>query len=336
MSQQLIGIKNRSVRFYACGGQSTNMLRRYRENQALETAAIRAQEHYSFIDTSIANLQNVAVEETFLVTRPDGGEIDGSGSDRRANAEAIMASLPSILIQHPPADLNVVCFSAAGGSGSVCAPLLLERLLAEGQTVVAVVTGDHSSLKRTTNTISTLQGLEAAVQRLGRPIVIYYKDNDPTKSHSENDIVPQFVMSMLSVLGSGKNAHLDTADIRNMFDFHKVTHHKPCLAMLDVFAREEDLAEVKHAVSYASLLRDSESLVPVVPCDYDKAGVLPESTAPHRSSFYFTVTIDRLSGIFKGLLEKKSLADKQRQVNTHTTSLLGNNTQVSDLGLVFD
>lgn len=332
MSQQLIVPKTRSIRFVACGGTGINILRRHRENQTLENSDIRAQEFFSYIDTSVANLHNVNAEEVFVLK-----DVDGSGKNRPANAAAIKAAIPSIMLQQPACDLNVVIFSAGGGTGSTAGPMILEQLLAEGHAAVAIVIGCHESLKATTNTISTLQGLEIAVQRLGRPIVMHYKENDRNKSNAENDIVPQFVMGMLSVLASGKNAHLDMSDIRNFFDFHKVTHHQPCLAMLDVFAREEDvISEIGHAVTFAALMKDPDSIVPAVQTDYDTVGYLPETTSLHQKSFYFTVTVERLSAVFKTLLEKKAQADKQRQITSSTTSLLGGNIQADDLGLVFD
>lgn len=337
MSQQLIEAQVRNVRFYGCGGTGINILRRYREGKSLEGEAIRANELFSYIDTGIANLHNIVASEAYVVTSSNPDHEDGAGKDRRAWAADIKAALPQIMLAHTPGDLNVVIFGTAGGTGSVAGPLLLEALLAEGYNAVGIAIGNHDSLKATTNTISTLQGLETAVQRLGRPVVIHYKENDPMVTHSQNDIVPQFVMAALSVLSSGRNAHLDRSDVRNFFDYNKVTHHAPALAMLDVYVREDDLtASIEHAITYAALLKSEADLAPRIPNDYDTVGYLPLTPQPQLNSYYFAVTTNRLAEIFRVLIDKRQAADKQKQVGQKSTSLLGGATSANDLGLVLD
>lgn len=331
----LITATTRSVRFYACGGTAVNLLRGYRENQPTDKDVL-AEEKYSYIDTSQANLVNVSLSDTYLLSKPDGSKIDGSGGDRSKNAAIFKKALPDILLNHEPADLNVVIFSAAGGSGSVSGPLLLEKLLSDDKTVVCVVIGSHDSLKRTTNTINTLQGLELVVSRTGRPVVIHYKENDLTKPHSVNNLAPQFVMQTLSMFASGKNAHLDSADVRNLFDYHVVTHHTPGLAMLDVYADAGELVEkVKKPIALAALLRSQEEVVPQVDPDSDTVGYLPAHKTEYKNSFYFVVSTQALGGVFGELNAKRENAAKQKQVQQKATSLLGGNTAADDdTGLV--
>lgn len=315
MTQQLIAPKVRTVRFYACGGAGTNILRAYRENQGLEFGDQRANEKYSFIDTSVANLHNADINETFLLKGADG-----SGSDRRKNGKAIYDLLPEILLQHEPGDFNVVVFSLSGGTGSVAGPLLLERLLREGHSAAAVVAYDSSSLNRITNTLGTMQGLEAAVERIQRPIGMFLAENDSSKSLLENNIVPQFVLSALSILASGKNAHLDSSDVANFFDFNKVTHQKPSLALLEAFVREEDLAKLGSAISFAALLNDRGAVAPAFKCDYNTVGYLPEGnkSAP---AFYYALSAHRLNEVIDGLLELQSRVEKEKKVAAKTLSL---------------
>lgn len=334
---QLIEAQVRTVRIYGCGGTGVNVLRRYRESKNLDADNIRSTEQFTYIDTGIANLLNADTAETYIVKALDPNQEDGAGKNRAAWAKAIKAGLPELLLQHSAGDLNIVLFGTAGGSGSVIGPLLLEQLLADGATAVGVVIGSHDSLKATINTINTLQGLETAVSRLNRPVVIYYQENDPLRTHGENDILPQFVMAALSIFGSGRNAHLDRSDVRNFFDYNKVTHHTPSLAMLDIFARDEDLiSKIPHAITYGALLKSQSDLAPRIPNDYDTVGYLPETVQGNGNSLYYTVTTGGLSEIFKGLLEKKAQAEKQKQVSQKTVSLLGNSTGADDLGLILE
>lgn len=327
--QDILSPKVRSVRFYSAGGTGINLLRRYRENQPLERREIYADERYSYIDTSMANLRNVSLENVFIL---EG--VDGSGSDRRRNAEAIQKAVPSILIAHPPADMNVVIFSASGGTGSVAGPLLLEAILAEGKSAVCLVIGTHESTRQTDNVINTLQGMELAVNRLNRPIIMHYAENDPLKTFGENDIRPQFVMGALSVLCSGRNGHIDSADVANLFDFHRVTHRTPSLAIIDVFAREEDLKDRSQALGYISLLKTEDEVAPRIAVEYSKTGYLPTTTEP-RNSFYYLVCTERLNKVFATLQDRKKQSAMQKRVTNTTSSLIDDGAKVDSTGLVF-
>jgi len=327
----LIAARTRTLRFIACGGTAINLLRNYRDNKPKDSDAL-SEEHYSYVDTSIANLKGVSNDEVYLLQG-----VDGSGSDRPKNAKAIKTALPEIMVKHGAADFNIVIFSAAGGTGSVAGPMILEHLLGDKKNAIAIVIGSHDSLKRTTNTIGTLQGLEAAVARLGRPIVMHYKENELDKPHAVNNRGPQFVMQTVSMLTSGKNDHLDSADVNNLFNFHTVTHHAPSLAMLNVYANAEQLTEkVKAPIAFAALVRDSEEVVPQLGPDYDTVGYLPSSKTAYDNSFYFVVTTDALAGVFTELNSKRENATKQQKVQAKTTSLLGGDTKHDeDTGLVF-
>lgn len=331
---ELITHKTRTLRFYAAGGTAINLLRAYIENRPQDLTLL-ADEKYSYIDTSIANLTNVKAEDVY---RLQG--VDGSGKDRPKNAAAIVDALPDILLNHPAADFNIVIFSAAGGTGSVAGPLMLENLLKEGKNACAIVVGSHDSLKATTNTIGTLQGLEGAVGRLERPVVMHYKENDLDQPHSTNNTSLLGVMQTLSMLVSGKNAHLDSADVNNLFNYHTVTHHQPALAMLDVYGEAAPLLEAskaKRPIALAALLRTSEEVVPRINPDYDTVGYLPEGVKPApEHSFYYVVSTTALDGVFTELNSKRDLAEKQKQVTSKPTSLLGKGVEADKKsGLVF-
>lgn len=331
LNADLIKPKTRSIMFYACGGTGINLLRSHREDLVLNVAEQNANEHFAYIDTSFANLHNVSAKDTFTLKG-----LDGSGSNRPKNAEAIMGVLPQILLAHEPKDMNVVLFSASGGSGSVAGPLIMEELLKQGKMAVAIIIGSHETLKRTTNTIGTLTGLEQAVARIGRPIVMFYAENNPAKSIIDNNLVPKFVLGSLNMLGSGRNKALDSADIQNMFDFHLVSHNKPGLAMLDVFTKTEDLQKASaRPIAYISLLTGEDQVGPQVDADYDKTGYLP-ADAGSKNNFFYTVSVDHLSGLFDRLNTLKSTVALQKQNQQATTKLSDAKTVTHATGLVFE
>lgn len=331
----LITTAARTVRYWGCGGTGINMVRAHRDDKPSHPE-LTAVEQFTFVDTSAANLQGVNENDVFRVPGLGNTETDGSGKDRSKNAEAVYASLDAIMLAHKPADLNVVVFNCAGGSGSVAGPLIWERLLSMGKVAVGVVTGGHESLKSTLNTINTLQGLELAVGRIGRPMVMRYDENDPAKTPSENNVFPQFVMSALSILGSGKNAHLDSADVRNLFDYQNVTHHQPALAMLNVYADGEKLVQQSKGGVYClgALLKDRKQVVPQVGPDYDTVGYMSEEDSHYDQSFYFTVGTTGLSNVFKALNERKEHIEQQKRVSARPTSLVSNGVTANASGLV--
>jgi len=311
----LINVRPRTIRFYACGGTAINQLRAYRDNHPGEPR-LHGDEKYSYIDTSFANLDGALMSETFTLK-----EADGSGSDRKKNAARIVGVLPEIMLAHQPADFNVVIFSLSGGTGSVAGPIILKELLAKGHKAVGVTSAAFTSGKKSSNAIDTLTGLELAVASVGRPVVLSYTPNDPNKTDSDNNIKPLFVLQTLAKLASGKNGHLDSSDVANLFDFHTVTNYKPSLALLDVYAGEEQLkSDVTNAIGIAGLLKDRTSVMPAINAAYDTVGYLPEDNREFANSFYVVVSIEKLNGVVKDMSERKAQAElKERVTNTVST-----------------
>lgn len=330
-SEEIIKPRTRTIRYYACGGTGINLLRSHRGDIVLKQDDGSAEELYTYIDTSFANLHNVVARETFTLKG-----LDGSGSDRPKNAAAIKAVMPQILLQHPPGDLNVFIFSASGGSGSVAGPLLWEELQSKNKTCMAIVIGSHETLKRTTNVSGTITGLETAVKRTGRPFVMYYSENDPAKSMVDNNIMPKFVLSSLGLLGSGRNQALDGADLQNLFDYHTVSHNKPGLAMLDVFTKPEDVKRASsRPIAYVALLSGEDQVAPAIEADYDKTGYLP-ADAGSKNNFFFIVSVDQLTAKFDKLKERKEEVGMKKRTGQAATTLSSEDTVADDTGLVFD
>ena len=146
----VINVKPRTIRMYACGGAAINQLRAYRDNHPADPEA-HGDEKYSFIDTSFANLGGTSVSETFTLK-----DADGSGSDRRKNAALIKAALPEIMMNHQPGDFNIVIFSLSGGTGSTSGPIILEELLKSGKNAIAITSATFTSGKKSRNAIDKI------------------------------------------------------------------------------------------------------------------------------------------------------------------------------------
>lgn len=332
----LIAAKPRTVRFWGCGGAGANQVRRYMTDVPA-FPAILAEQQFCFVDTSLSNLVGVDPARVFHVKKVDGTPLDGGGTDRAAVAEAIHAAIPQIVLQFEPADLNIFSYSLAGGSGSTSGPMLMEHLMSEGHKCVNLVSGNLNSLKWARNTVSTMQGLETAVHRLGQAVILAYSEVDATKTPEENDAVLLFTMQTLSILGSGRNKHLDSADVAMLFNYPKVTHHKPALAMLNVYAAAEMVvANHKSPIAVASLLRTQKDLAPAVNPDYATIGYLPDDTETYKDSFFYVIDTDGLNGVLGRMNTAKANHEKQKKVAAQTTSLLSEGTSANKLGLVFD
>jgi hypothetical protein len=327
---EVISVRPKTIRFYSCGGTAINQLRAYRDNHPAD-ADSHGTEQYSYIDTSFANLHGAAASETFTLA-----DADGSGSNRRANATRIKQAMPEILINHPPADFNIVIFSMSGGTGSTAGPILLKELLEQGKTVIAVTSAAFTSGKKASNAIDTFTGLELTVAAVKRPIVISYTPNDPAKTDADNNLKTLFILQTLAKLASGKNGHLDSSDVANLFDFHKVTKYEPSLALLDVYAGEDHLTrEVGQAIGVAGLLKSTDSIMPPVQAAYDTVGYLPAGGKDYAHSFYYVVSITKLNDVVKTMKDLKELAEKkERVVNTVSTLANAGQSVDDDTGLV--
>ena len=287
MSDQLVKPVHRSVRFWACGGTGIDLLRDYRATSSLTNEALHAEELDTYVDTSDANMHDLSKTNVYRV---EG--IDGGGKDREKVKVSVIPVLPEILMKHPAGDLNVVMFSLSGGTGSAIGPLIVGHLLKAGHSVVAVVLADHTSSKSAANAINALTDLESISQQLQKPVVMHYYKNDPNKSILDNDVESKYIMGSLSILGSGQNQKLDSADIKNFIDYPSVTHHRPGLAQLHVTSDQSKWNNnLKHVATFAALLRDENTIVPpVMEVDYDAVGYLPAINSGGDSDLFFAVT----------------------------------------------
>lgn len=331
MSENVLAPHNRTVRFYGAGGAGINLVRARMEDRKLSKGQ-RAVELYSLIDTSLSNLHNADNEMTYTFRG-----VDGSGGNPATNAARIKEQLPDLLDKNPPADTNIIVCSNGGGTGPAVLPTLAGHLLNEGHTVIVVMVGmgPDETLRTIRNGLITFKNLELKVEEAQRPLAMLYCELDPTKSLSINNVIPLFVMDMLSILCSGHNPRIDKADIDHMFDYHKVTSQVPALSLLNVTLKEDDLRSQKNVTSYLALMSDDDKPAPRIQADYGKHGLLaPE--AEMKNDVYFTVQAN-IEPIYDRLMEMEKAAASRKTVKVEKTRLSSGKESVDDAsGLLFD
>ena len=334
---ELITAQRRSIRFYAFGGAGSNNLRAYLENHPRKEGLL-GDESYCFIDTSLSNLVGVDRDKVFHIKAPDGTPLDGAGGDRSLVAAAATAALPEILRQFPPAEKNIFVFSLTGGSGPTIGHVMALDFLKKGLHAAGVTVRSSESTKRIDTGIKVLGGFEAVVKATNRPFIISIHENDESLSRDQNNIAPSFDLAALSILCSGLNESMDSADTAHLFDYHKVTHHQPAVALLHIAADIDKIKAVKAPIiAYAAVARHRDETIPKIAADYDTAGYMRDTAdEKYNNSFYYAVSQASAAELFKDLIAQGKELENNKQVKSPVVSLMDGLDQTGDAsGMVF-
>lgn len=330
----LITAQRRSVNFIAVGGTGCNILRGYDENHP-KHASLLADERHVYVDTSLSNLVGVDSGKVFHLKRPDGTPFDGAGGERKSVAAAFKAALPEIFSRFEPAEKNYFVGSLSGGSGPTGIQIMIEHLHRLGHHAAMVAVSSCESANRIQNVINTFTGFEGVVGRTGRPIVISLHENNETLSHVENNVAPQFDLAALSILSSGLNEGMDSADSNNVFDYQNVTHHAPGVALMRITVDADKLKDLKGPLlSYATVARSRDERIPKLAADSDTVGYMRDQEGEgYENSFYFGVSQAAAADLFKDLIKQRNDLETQKQVKTPVVSLLSGAAMADDLGI---
>lgn len=318
------------ITVYGCGGAGVNIVSGIRNRKSHEgLAKIKS----VYIDTSRSNIgSNIASESIFLV---DG--LDGSGKKRDMNYNPIKDSVNNILLQHKPSDMNVVVHSASGGSGSVLSPVLVSELLARGEQVIVLLVGSTGSLIETENTLKTLKSYESISKIRERPVIVYYRENSKDKNRSAVDSEMTSVIAMFSVLFSGDNRELDSADTRNWLDFQKVTSFSPKLSSLEICTNQITLNKNEALVSVVTVTNDKMSGDVDGHVEYHAVGYVPESIQKEvvvEYPIHFCIISGAINTTVAALESKISKYKEHRAAIVEKSIVKGNESHTSD-GLIF-
>jgi len=315
------------LRIYGTGGTGINIAGHFDGTTAEPNCA---QIETCYIDTSRSNLKEHYGEDNIFLLE----DVDGSGKIRKENHREISNSIKQMVLEFKPEDLNVVVFSASGGSGSVIGPLIIAELLEKKETVIALVVGSDESIITTNNTLNTFKSLEAIAKKQQAPVTMFYEQNRGKRGDVDDRM--RLAISALTILGSGKNEELDSKDIFNWAYFNKSTTVEPCLALLEIFDSSEEAGKIEDPISIASIYTDTNSAPLNIVPEYHAAGYLAKGsdTLGSVNELHFIITIDAIGNIIKSV--KSTLEDQEmkRESRVRQESFLSDSDVISDDGLV--
>lgn len=262
-------------------------------------------------DISDRNLRGVA-DDKFAAKYLLPG-VDGSGKNRVFTHSIAVAHIDKLLLTLKPKDVNVVIFSASGGSGSVLGPLIIEELLRRDIPVIGFCIITSASKEETINsfgTIGTLQNI--ATKMVKKPIVVNFHENTETCNREMvNDIIHASIRALASLL-SGQNEELDKRDIENWLRPDRLSVQYPP-QVFDLYihaAPGNTIMADTTAVSVASLLLSKRSIEYMGGQSYNTVGYLPDSalnaTSIELSDLHFIISnssmvkrVDYLKSVIK-------------------------------------
>jgi hypothetical protein len=239
-----------NVKIYAVGGFGIN----------IGTAFIKAHladknlSHVDvvFVDTSDANMRDErlrTVDESKIYRFP---KLKGGGKNRKELHPKIVPHVPELLSKLQPTDFNIVVHSASGASGSTVGPEIVREILQRNGNVLVLQAGSTSDRMVLTNTVGTMKSYAAISRRLNKPIVSYMNTATKTLSPSEVDQRAIAALYLMSIVFSDKNDRVDTTDLTNLLNYHKVTNFEPEFSGIEFFHESVNLPG--HIVPQAAVM----------------------------------------------------------------------------------
>lgn len=301
-------MSEKKILIIGAGGAGLNIAQhfeRFRNSQEEFTAQLEV----VYVDTSRANMKGDIDPNRFYQTEGT----DGSGGVRRENIEPIRQAIPTIVNKFKAADINVIIFSADGGSGNALGACLAAELLKRDQNVISIVVGNSIGIPSTQNTIGTLRTLDGIASVQQAPMVAAYFHNSPDNSiESVNREIHNCVM-LIATLFSGAHGSIDSRDLYNWLHYDQVTEYKPGLTFLDIITSEHGgVTDLQRNLPIASLLTLGHSLneryvLGDNDADYHKVGIFH---APDKykqdTTLYYALTTHGIPDIVEDLEKRLS------------------------------
>lgn len=264
-------MSSNQFKIYAAGGCGINIISKIHKTLKKEPGV--AEINTVFIDTSRSNISvNIPASSIYLI---DG--LDGSGKKRDSNYNIINETSKDILLQHKPGDINLVIHSASGGSGSVLGPVLVSELLARNETVIVLLVGSTGSRIETENTLKTLKSYEVISTKRNRPVIAHYRENSKDKPRGHVDADMAGIIEILSIIYSGENRELDSADLNNWINYQNVTNFQPKLSCLEIHTNQPVIQKGEALITVVSLTDERSSLESDMMVEYHAVGYISES-----------------------------------------------------------
>lgn len=207
-----------SVTVVGCGGCGINLARQFKDRDVLNDVL--------YFDTSMTNSR--PGEIVHIVTNGSG-----SGSDRGENARDIERAVAQLNAkQLGIADVAIVIFSLAGGSGSVIGPLMIREYARQGVRVVGVAVADTSSTVGAKNTLNTLKTLTAIATNNNLYLPMIVLSNDQTNRRGEVDMAATTLIAKTIGILTARVFEVDRNDRLNWINPMKVVGSQPGLKLV--------------------------------------------------------------------------------------------------------
>lgn len=315
------------IHIYACGGGGINIGKEYHaDGHSGDIADFKV----TYIDTSDSNMEDRMMTNAWLFD-----DLDGSGKIRESNASEIAKVVPDILNKFTPGDLNVVVFTASGGTGSVAGPLIMRQLLQRNCLTMGIVIGSHENDKTCLNTYGSLKTLDKFAKDTGKPVVIQYNTNEPGTPRSTVDREAHLMITALAMLASRRNHGLDTADLVSFFQFNKSTPVPACLARIHLFDDTEQFdKQMKDPISAAYLKRDHDDPQPLAHVPYSCDGFMPDY-AQTGNSLFFGIENASFNHVISDMAQKVDDIEKRKKTRGGIATFVDEQDNVDDVtGLI--
>lgn len=311
---------NKKMLIIGAGGAGVTLARHF-EQYRQGTSEYTADVDVGYIDTSLANIStDVEPERVFVIPG-----LDGAGGQRHLYAAPIKQAIPDIVVQFKPADLNIIIFSADGGSGSMLGPMLASQWLTRGQNVILVVVGDTTGITQTKNTINTLRSIDGTGRKCGTILPILYAFNSATNPiEAVNKDIWDRIM-LLATLFSGNHEYIDSRDLFNWLHFDKTTDYEPGVAMLNIVVADqtnsdqlEEILPIASMITLGRSLNERYVLGNEVP-DYHKTGIVHISPQYSQNiSVHYALTTHGIAKLIENYSNhhseiRKRAADRREQ-----------------------
>jgi hypothetical protein len=245
----------KTIKLYAPGGTGTRIVGTM--FQDLDFKSLPVKLSAAVMDTSLSNVRKFPeLEEcTFLVKSDDN--TDGGGKIRSTNGEAIIRSIKPFLLEHEPADYNIVIYNSSGGTGSVAGTEIISEIKSMGGIVIGIVIEDTSDFTAIENCVKTLTSLMNVVEDLDEDIIISYHKNNGSFSKVNEAVIT--TIHALIRLFSGENDGLDNSDLKHWLQPMRVSGYDASLYSLLIALGSKDFEnKINEPVSVASLYQDIE------------------------------------------------------------------------------
>ena len=293
---------------FGCGGGGINIAKEYIDaNLSADIANLSV----ALLDTSDSNLSEGNLSNFYAFSSPDG-VVDGSGKVKAKNAELISRSIAEVLRKFPPKAMNIIVYTASGGTGNVAGYCLHKALLAAGHDVVSVVIASAESERTAKNTIGTLLDLSDLAEEVGKPVVIHYGMNGNGVTRAMVDKEAHLIITSLAILASRRNYGLDTADLKSFLNYTLPRPDiKPTLARINVYDNVDTFdRDVKEPISVAYLKRNADEPQPEAFAPYFCDGILPD--VAQASNLFFAIETSSLYGVHADLTKlRDELASRE-------------------------